>query len=817
MSDSVSLENTGKETHSRHSLRSRWVWRELRQGELWPIVAALTLIVATVFALAALAGRIENVLTDQGRNLLSADLVLRTAEPASEQWLQDAETAGLQVTRQTRFGTMAFSDEAMQLVRVRALGSAYPLRGELVLEGEKVNHSVQPGELWLEDRVFSLMGVKRGDTLDIGDKQYVISGRIASEPELSFNPFSQMPGVMVHQNDIESIGALQPGSRVSYRYYFSGPDESLTALKSGYTLNPGERWTDENTPGQTGDMLERSRQYLALTVMLVVIMAAVTLVLTCRHYVRSRVAVIAMLKSLGAGKQWLRTWLAWQLAGLFSVAIIAGWAGGYLIEWLLRLPLVDVLPQPVPGFGWQPWAVAPLAAILVSIPALGIPLVSLLAAPAKAVMQPEALPSPWRNGYSWLMLAIPPAVMGVWAAGNTLLWMVLGAMLVMIVLLAFIGMLVFRGARRYATKPALKLALSRIVRSPFASGIQLGALACSLMLVAVIWLLRTDLLEDWQQTLPDGAPNVFAINISERVVPDYTAVLDRQQILRSEAYPILRGRLVAQNGENLLDRPGEKDESLQRELNFTWRETLPSHNVVLEGKWPTAGGVSVEEGIAERMGIKLGDTLTFAVSGRDYQAEVNSIRQVEWRNMKPNFYFIFDPELFSKMAYSAILSFRLEADQTPILDSLSRDYPTVTVLDLRTMSDRIQVILRQVSLSLSVLAGLAVLSGLLLLFTLLRLSLAERQQEIKLYRTLGAARKRITATLWFEFGMMAVVAGLIAVGGAELAMSALMEFGFELPAKLHPEMWVVLPLAALMLIGATVATMLRKLLVPLRS
>lgn len=261
----------------------------------------------------------------------------------------------------------------------------------------------------------------------------------------------------------------------------------------------------------------------------------------------------------------------------------------------------------------------------------------------------------------------------------------------------------------------------------------------------------------------------------------------------------MRGRLVASNGEHyaeLTPDRQERDEALRRELNFTWRDSLPSHNDLIAGQWPTEGGVSVESGIADRLGLKLGDVLTFSVNSQEFDATVNSIRDVEWRNMKPNFYFIFDPALVENLPANWLVSFRLEDGQSEILNQLGRDFQTVTLLDLRTMSGRIQVILRQVSLSLSVLAGLAVVSGLLLLLTLLRITLAERQREIMLYRTLGASKKRINTTLWAEYGIMALVSGCMAVGGAELAMAGLLKWGVELPVRIHPEVWLSLPTLA---------------------
>ncbi|SKA47440.1 ABC transporter permease [Enterovibrio nigricans] len=804
----------------RRTLVWRWAWRELFHGQLWPVVAALALIIACVFALSALAARIESVLTQQGRSMLAADLVLRSNQPLSENALAKFDALGVETSNQTRFGTMAFSDENMQLISVKAVDSNYPLRGTLELQQQNALHgSVQPGELWLEERLFTLLDVSIGDSVDVGDMALSVSGKIISEPELSFNPFSQMPAAMMHQSDVDAAGVVRPGSRVNYRYFFKGNDGALANVKAAHSVQEGQRWIDENTGDRTGDMLDRSRGYLSLTVVLVIIMAAATLLLTCQHYVESRTQTLAMVKSLGAQRRWVRQWLTRQLVMLMAFASVIGLGLGAGLEYLLRLPLADVLPSPLPSYGALPWLLGPLVALLVALPALGIPLIRLIDAPANSVLQSQGAVKARKNPWSWLLASVPLFALIAWSYDNRLMWLVLAALVVMLSLLAAIGVLILRFAQRRVKRPAFKLALSRITRNPAASGAQLGALATSFMLLSIIWLLRTDLLNDWQQTLPPEAPNVFALNIAKHELDDYVSRLDDNNLSRSEAYPVIRGRLVGRNGTSYAelepDRK-ERDEALRRELNFTWRDTLPSHNVVLDGEWPSEGGVSVEEGIAQRLGLRVGDVLTFSVNSQEFDATVNSIRDVEWRNMKPNFYFIFDPALVESLPANWLVSFRLEQAQSDIINALGRDFQTVTLLDLRTMSERIQVILRQISMSLSVLAGLAVVSGLLLLLTLLRITLAERQREIMLYRTLGASKKRINTTLWAEYGIMALVSGCMAVGGAELAMAGLLKWGVELPVRLHPEVWLSLPVLAVGLVFITVAWMIKGLLEPLK-
>ncbi|PSW64050.1 ABC transporter permease [Photobacterium leiognathi subsp. mandapamensis] len=808
----------------------RWAWREIRQGQLWLVTLALSLIIACVFALSALVSRVEGIIVSQGRSALAADMVLQSSQAVD---LKQLSTNKVTTSQQTRFGTMAFSDNGMQLVSVKAVDAQFPLRGDLRLHAadKSVQHHVKPGELWLSERLFSLLDVKVGDTLMLGDGELTISGRILEDPELSFNPFSQMPAVLINNEDIAAIGGIQEGSRLSYRYYFSGSDSALADIRKQFSLTPSQRWLTENDAGRSGDFIERARQYLSLTLVLVVLMASATLVLTCQHYASTRITSVAMMKSLGASRRFLWRWLLQQIAVVFSVAIGVGLLLGFWLEWLLRYPLQQLLPDELPSIGFAPLVISLLLALFISLPALGIPLSRLVNASAMNTVQATYTPTA-KFSPVWLLLIFPVLAAVAWIGTNLFVWLTLLGMVVLLVLLALIGIAAIALLKKIKFGSAYALALSRVNRSKAKTATQLAALTCSLMLLAVIGLLRNELLADWKNTLPADAPNVFAINIAPEQQQAYLDYLDANQLARSDGYPVTRGRLVAINEQRFYSTEdksqsdaltetssntnSERDPALRRELNFTWAKTLPSHNDVIAGKWGDRSGVSVESGIAKRLNIKLGDKLAFTVGGLEFNATVNSIRDVEWRNMKPNFYFIFTPDVLQSFPATWLVSFRINDQQSDLLNILAKNYPTVSVLDLRMMATRIQGLLTQVSWSLTVLAGLGVLSGLLLIMTLLRLSISERQTEIQLYRTLGASRKRIAATLWFEYGIIALLAGIIAAIGAEFVVGLLVVKGFELPFTLHPLMWLGLPVLAIGLVYLVSRSQIKKLLLPLR-
>tara|TARA_B100001059_G_scaffold232811_1_gene271434 strand:+ start:1327 stop:3765 length:2439 start_codon:yes stop_codon:yes gene_type:complete len=796
-----------------------WSIEEIRHGQLWPVSIALTLIIACVFALSALAERMEQVIVKQGKDALTADSVFISANPIPQLLLELTEAEQLESSQLTRFSTMAFSDHSMQLVTVKAVESNYPLRGEMILQqaNDTFRNHVEPGELWLDERIFAQLEVEIGDNVTIGDADLTITGRITQEPGLSFNPFQQMPAVLIHESDIDATGAIQPGSRVSFRLFLNGDETQLKSAQDSIELTPSDRWRTQDSASRTNEMFESTTQYLSLTVAIVVIMAATTLVLTCQHYVASRRKTIAMLKSLGASKQWIIKWLSVQVFLLVVIGAVLGIAIGIGLEFLLRIPLGDLLPTPLPSYGAEPAILAILSSLLIGVPALGIPLIGLVSTSAISVIQSSHQSNESYKKY--LLLLVPIIPMMLMYGDNLLVWIVLVGIACLFLVLAIVSTVVLRLFSKLPTSTSMRLALSRINRTPLATGIQFGSLALSLMLLSIIWLVRSDLLSDWQQTLPENAPNAFALNIASYEKDSYLATIDSNEVERTQAFPIIRGRLTTINGVEAAEYSDTSDQTdaLSREINFTWGDSLPEYNEVLEGSWTQEQGVSVESDVADQLGLKIDDELSFTINSQSVSAKVNSIREVEWREMKPNFYFIFTPDVLSSIPSTWLVSFRLEEQHNQMLNELSRKHPTVSLMDIRKMGSKIQELLKQIVWSITVLAALGVVAGLLLIFTLLRLSLSQRQQEIRLYRTLGASKKRILNTIWCEYGLMALVAGSIAALGSELSVAGVMNFGFELEPSLHPMLWVVLPILTFITLAAVVNSLIKRLLAPMNK
>ena len=263
-------------------------------------------------------------------------------------------------------------------------------------------------------------------------------------------------------------------------------------------------------------------------------------------------------------------------------------------------------------------------------------------------------------------------------------------------------------------------------------------------------------------------------------------------------YPIVRARLTAIN-----EKPteGNHDEALNRELNLTWQDTRPDHNPIVAGSWPPKEGeVSMEEGLAKRLNVKLGDRVTFMGDTQDFSATVSSLRKVDWESLRPNFFFIFPSGALDAQPQSWLTSFRWE-NGNGMLTQLNREFPTISLLDIGAILKQVSQVLEQVSRALEVMVVLVTACGMLLLLAQVQVGMRQRHQELVVWRTLGAGKKLLRTTLWCEFAMLGMVAGLVAAIGAETALAVLQTRVFDFPWEPDWRLWVVLPLCGALLLS----------------
>ncbi|MGM3174917.1 putative ABC transporter permease subunit YbbP [Dickeya lacustris] len=787
----------------------RWFWREWRSPSLLIVWLALTLSVACVLALGAISDRMEKGLNQQSRDFLAGDRVLRASRPVEEAWLQHAQQQGLAVSRQVSFMTMAYAGDSAQLAQVKATDASYPLYGELKTLPPGLR--VGPGQVLVAPRLLALLGRNVGDSLDLGDTTLTIAGELVAEPDAGFNPFDTAPRVIMNLADVEKTGALQPGARITWRYMFAG-DALPIAHFSEYIkpqLKADQRWFGMgDAPNALGKSLQRAQQFLLLCALLTLLLSVAAVAVAMGQYCRSRTSLVAILKTLGAGRQALRRLIIGQWLSVLVLAALCGSLLGMAFEALLMRALLPVLPAELPAAGLWPlgWALGTL--VLISLLVGMRPYRQLLATQPLRVLRQETTVTVWPLRYYLpCVVAVVTAALVLLSGGSALLWSLLGGVLALSLLLGAIGWGSLWLLRRLTLRRlALRLAINRLLRQPWSTLGQLAAFSLSFMLLALLVLLRGDLLERWQQQLPPGSPNYFVLNLSSEQVPQLKAFLSDHQVNTQTFYPIVRARLTEMNGLRATDLVREDDpggDTVNRELNLTWLALLPEHNVLTEGQWPPkAGEVSIEQGVAQRLGIKLGDTLTFTGDTQPFRATVSSLRRVDWESLRPNFFFIFPPGALEGQPQSWLTSFRYDGatGADSVITQLNRQFPTLTVLDVGTILQQIGAVLQQVGLALEVMVVLVLVCGGLLLLAQIQVGMRQRRQELMVYRTLGAAKRLLRATLWWEFAVLGLCAGVAAAFGADMALWLLQRKVFDFPWQPNLVLWGVLPaLAGLLL------------------
>ncbi|ACT07825.1 protein of unknown function DUF214 [Dickeya chrysanthemi Ech1591] len=785
----------------------RWFWREWRSPSLLIVWLALTLSVACVLALGSISDRMDKGLNQQSRDFLAGDRVLRASRPIDEQWLQQAQQLGLTQSRQVSFMTMTYAGDNAQLAQVKATDERYPLYGEL--KTQPAGLRVAPGSVLAAPRLLALLGLKVGDRLDVGDTTLTIAGELVQEPDAGFNPFETAPRVLMNLADVEKTGAIQPGGRITWRYMFAGKPSQIDRFSEVITpqLKPDQRWYGmADSQSALGKSLQRSQQFLLLSALLTLLLSVAAVAVAMGHYCRSRYDLVAVLKTLGAGRQALRRLIIGQWVSVLALSALCGSLLGTGFEALLIRALAPVLPGELPVAGLWPWAWALGTLVLISL-LVGIrPYRQLLATQPLRVLRQDVVANVWPLRYYLPVVAtVVIGLLVVMSGGGALLWSLLGGMLALSLLLGGIGWGGLLLLRRLTLKTlALRLAINRLLRQPWVTLGQLAAFSLSFMLLALLLLLRGDLLDRWQQQLPPGSPNYFVLNINADQVPQVTDFLAQHQVKPETFYPIIRARLTEINGLRATDLIREDDpggETVNRELNLTWLAQRPEHNPLVAGQWPPkAGEVSIEQGVAQRLGVKIGDTLTFTGDTQPFQATVSSLRQVDWESLRPNFFFIFPPGSLDSQPQSWLTSFRYDGGDT-LVTQLNRQFPTLTVLDVGAILKQIGTVLQQVGLALEVMVVLVLFCGALLLLAQIQVGMRQRRQELMVYRTLGASRRLLRATLWWEFAVLGLSAGIAAALGAEAALWLLQRKVFDFPWQPNLWLWGGLPVMAALLLS----------------
>jgi putative ABC transport system permease protein len=791
------------------ALAWRQTLRDFRAGELRLLVVAVMLAVAALTAVGFFADRLNAGLARDAGQLLGGDALVASDQPTPAAFVERARAEGLNLTTTVVFPSMARADDAQggasRLVSLKAVNAGYPLRGRVILQGTQGDAGgpaadiPAPGTAWVDPGLLDALQLVGGDPLLLGDARLTIARVIATEPDRGAGFMSFAPRVMINAADLPATGLVQPASRITYRLAVAAPAGREAAVPRFV------RWAEEaiEQQGLRGlrvesleagrpemrQTLDRAEKFLNLVALLAALLAAVAVAIAARDFAARHLDDCAMLRVLGQPQRSI-AWsygLEFGLIGLAAslAGVLLGFTVHYVFVWLLAGLVKTVLPAAslwpalfglgvgltlLLGFGLPP------VLQLARVPPLRVIRrdVGSLKASSLLVLGAGAL------GFAALLLAVSSDLkLGAIAVGG------FAVAVAVFAALSWLAVLVLKRLVPEARAPRwLLLATRQIAARPAFAVLQVSALAVGLLALILLVLLRTDLISSWRAATPPDAPNRFVINLQPDQGEAFRRTLAEEGVQRYDWFPMVRGRLVAINGETISPERYGEDRArrlVEREFNLSHDDQLPAHNMVSAGRWTAneADALSVEDGLAETLGLKLGDTLRFDIAGTQHQGRITSLRKVDWGSMRVNFFVMFPRAQMPEVPATYISAFRAPEGRAGFDNRVTRAYPNITMVDVSASIAQVQAVLDQVIRAVEFLFGFTLAAGLVVLFAAVSATREARAREFAIMRAMGAGKALLAKVQRAELLGVGALAGLLASVAAVIVGWALARYVFE--------------------------------------
>jgi putative ABC transport system permease protein len=807
----------------------RSLWRDLRSGELRLLIVAVTLAVAALTAVGFFADRLKAGLQRDARQLLGGDAVIVSDNLTPATFTAKARSLGLEVVQTLGFPTMGRASDAKggtaKLVALKVVAPGYPLRGNLKVASqpgapERITRSVPaPGQAWVEAPLLDALGLQVGDELLLGDSRLRITEIILNEPDRGAGFMSFAPRVMIQQQDVAATGLIQPASRVNYRLAVAGSDKSVASFiawaqdEVKHTGLRGVRIESlEGGRPEMGQTLDRAEKFLNLIALLAALLSAVAVALAARGFALAHLDDCAMLRVLGLSQRRIALAYVFEFGLIGLLASALGLLLGYALHHVFVLLLAGLVDTALPSAGWWPLMFG-MGVGMTLLLAFGLPpVLQLSQVPALRVirrdlgnLKPASIGVLLLGiaGFAALLLAASSDLkLGLIAVGG------FAAAALVFAALSWLAVKALRRAVSESTAPRwLVLATRQLAARPAFAVLQVSALAVGLLALILLVLLRTDLVSSWRQATPPDAPNRFVINIMPEQGDAFRQALLDAGVSKFDWYPMIRGRLIAINAKPVTPDDYADDRAkrlVEREFNLSHSATQPSQNKMVAGRWTPEeqDAISVEEGLAANLGLKLGDVLSFEVGGVQTVSKITSLRKVDWGSMRANFFAMYPVSKLPKVPATYMTAFKAPS-AAHFDNALVRSFPNITSVDMSSTIAQVQRVLDQVIGAVEFLFGFALAAGLVVLFAAVSATREERAREFAIMRALGARSSLLRQVQRAELAAVGLLAGFLASVLATLVGWALARFVFEFEwnASLWVLLWGALSGAALALLA----------------
>lgn len=777
------------------------VWRDLRNSELRILAIALIIAVTAVSAVSFFASRIDRAMALQAAEMLGADVRVSASTPLPEAWSDYAHQQGLRVANTLSFPSILFQGEKTLLAAVKAVDVAYPLRGQLrtadTLEdttGETIATIPAPGTAWVEARLLSELDLSVGAALVLGDTHLTITKILTYEPDRSGQFFQLSPRLLMNIDDVAKTQLLDAGSRVRYRLLVAGDVDTVTRYHEWLhqQVQPGQ--TVETTADARPELrtaLERSQQFLELAAMVTVLLAGAAVAVAAYHFSQKQADASAILRCLGVTQAVILRLYLLRLLVLGIVASGLGCAAGWLAQHgLAQLLATGLVTTTLPSPPFTP-ALHGLATGLVTLLGFALPpVLRIQTVPPLRVLRRElGIPSP-RSWQIFGIAAIAMTALLFWQASNIRLALyVSGGTAITVLVLFGVASALIRGTRHLHVT-------ANLGRRATLSSIQLIAFGLGIMALLLLAIVRVDLLNAWQTSLPEGTPNYFIARIQaaqlEPLQKRLAAIVSDRPV-----YPMAIGRLLAINGQAVSVEQYTSDRAkrlLERDFNLSTSPMLPADNRLIAGHFwndttDQLGQLSVEEGFAKEFNLQLGDTLQFRVANHEITATVTSLRTVKWDSFNVNFFVLASPDVLRELPVTYVTSVYLPTDT--IINALVREFPGILVFDTNAIMTQVRHLMNRAALAVQYVFVFTLLAGIVVLYAAIAASHEQRLYESALLRAFGATRYQILTTLLIEFATLGALAGLLAAFLASVLGYFLTVRLLDLPYHVNLGLWFI--------------------------
>lgn len=787
----------------------RMAQRDARAGlrRLALLAAGVTAGVAALVAINGFTANLRDSIASQARALLGADLSFEARGALPDQARVALDSIGGTKSEVTSFSAMAYAggSETARLTQMSAVRGGWPFYGAIETSPADAWHRLQLGRHVIVDpSLLSSLGVRVGDSITVGAVRLQVIGTIAAVPgdvgvRNAFGPRAFMRGA-----DLDATGLLGFGARVEHAVFVQLPP-GADAQAVATTWRPRLRdlrvriHTVADDQARLDNALTRLSNFLALVALVALLLGGLGVASAVHVHIRGKLPSVAMLRCLGATSgQMVAVYLV-QAALLALAGSVVGAGIGLLVQKTLPSLLGDFIPVDVVFHpSWAAAAVGTAMGLWVAVAFALLPLLEVRRVPPLAALRQDA--GTITGGHNWwrigtlAALGLTILLLATWQSGSVRVGVSFAlAVIVVLALLRLAAALLMGIARRVAIELpfSARQGVLNLRRPSNQTTTVILAIGFGAFLLATVLLVQHTLLRTLDVSSPSSASaNMVFFDIQPSQLAGTDSMLRSGGVVVSPPVAIVPMRIASVRGVPVstlqADTLRDGRWALRREYRSTWRDTMVTSEKLVTGKWWSgpAGDtalVSVEQDVAQELGVSVGDAIVWNVQGTLIPTVVASIRTVDWARFEPNFFVVFQPGVLEQAPHTWVLLARVPRPEARGLLSrrIAERYPNITSLDLSLIQGAIAALLGKVTVAIRFMALFSLLTGLVVLVGAIATSRFQRVREAALLRTLGASRRQLVTVALAEYAALGLVAGLSALLLGGIAAWALARWTFQ--------------------------------------